>query len=101
MAEDGSSFPVATAAINWIDPNGQLHIRVYSTDGYTVTERCADGQGWTTGEFSQPGSAVSATYWQVSDGVHIRVYCTYEDMTTEWCSNPDAPGWTKGAYTTS
>ena len=98
MASANPSFPQSTAAINWFDSSGQLHIRVYSTDGYTVTERCADGQGWTTGAFSQPGSAVSATCWTAGGGIHIRVYCTYEDSTTEWCNDPGS-GWTQGSYT--
>jgi hypothetical protein len=95
-----ASYPIGTAAISWFDSNNQLHIRVYSTDGYTVTERCADGQGWTTGEFSQPGGAVSATCWNDSAGVHLRVYCTFEDTTTEWCNDPGT-GWTQGSYTVS
>jgi hypothetical protein len=92
--------PIGTAAVNWTDQNGNFHIRVYSTDGYTVTERCADtgSSGWTNGAFSQPGSAVSATAWVDSAGAHIRVYCTSDDGTTEWCSDPNS-NWTKGAYT--
>jgi hypothetical protein len=97
------NFPIGTATVNWFDANGGLHIRVYSTDGYGVIERCIDagGSGWTTGSFSQPGSAVSATVWTASDGAHIRVYCTNDDGTTEWCSDPGTSGWTKGSYTTS
>lgn len=91
------AFPIGTAALSWFDSGGQLHIRVYSTDGYTVTEQCNDGQGWTTGAFSEAGGAMSATCWNASDGVHLRVYCTFEDSTTEWCNDPGA-GWTKGAY---
>lgn len=103
MAGDNPNFPIATAAINWFDSGGNLHVRVYSTDGYTVTERCDDqgGTGWTTGSFSQPGSAVSATVWVASDGAHIRVYCTSGDTTTEWCSDPGSTDWTKGSYTTT
>ena len=100
MAQDNPNFPVATAAVSWIDSGGQVHIRVYSTDGYSVTERCFDGQGWATGQFKQPGSAVSATCWTGGDGLHIRVYCTFEDKTVEWCADPGSD-WTQGAYTTS
>lgn len=96
----------STASISWFDNNGQLHIRVYSSDGDTVTERCADGNGWTTGSFSAPGSAVSATcWWQENVGVHMRVYCsaidssTEEYTTTEWCNDPGNSDWTKGSYT--
>ena len=98
---DNPNYPVGTAALSWFDDNGQLHIRIYSTDGYEVTERCNDGQGWTTGGFKQAGGAVSATcWWQPNNGVHLRVYCTSDDVTTEWCNDPGS-GWTKGSYTTT
>ena len=102
MAGDNPNFPTGTASINWFDSNGGLHIRVYSTDGYNVIERCSDagGSGWTTGSFSQPGSQVSAIVWQAG-GTHIRVYCTSGDKTTEWCSDPGSGGWTQGSYTTT
>ncbi len=98
---DMSSMPIGTAVVSWQDSSG-LHIRVYSTDGYNVIERCIDtgGSGWTTGAFSAQGGDVSATCWQDSAGVHIRVYCTFEDGTTEWCNDPGA-GWQKGSYTVS
>ena len=102
MATNPENMPIATAAINWSDSNGALHIRVYSTDGYTVSERCIDAGGsWYTGAFNEPGSAVSATCWTASDGVHLRVYCTSDDTTTEWCSDPGGNAWTQGAYTTT
>jgi hypothetical protein len=99
---DNPNFPVATAAINWIDSSGNLHIRVYSSDNYNVIERCSDtgGNGWTNGSFAQAGSAVSATVWQTSQGVYIRVYCTINDATTEWCMDPGS-SWYQGSYTTS
>ena len=93
------SFPIDTAAVNWLDEAGQIHIRVYSSDGYTVTERCWDGNGWTTGGFVQKGNGVSATSWQGSGGLSIRVYCTFEDKTTEWCFDQGG-AWYIGAYTT-
>lgn len=98
MAADNENFPIATAAVNWFDSSNQLHIRVYSTDGYNITERCWDGQGWTTGGFATPGGAVSATAWTASDGAHVRVYATNNDATTEWCFDP-ATNWTQGSYT--
>lgn len=95
-----ASFPVATAAVNWLDSGGQVHIRVYSTDGYNVTERCWDGSGWTDGSLKAPGGDVSATSWlDKSGGLSIRVYCNFEDVTTEWCIDQGG-GWYKGAYTT-
>ena len=97
---DNPNFPISTAAVSWIDSGGQPHIRVYSCDAYTVIERCYDGAGWQTGEFEQPGSAVSATSWSDSAGIHIRVYCTYQDQTVEWCADPGS-SWTQGQYTTT
>jgi hypothetical protein len=96
---DNSNMPIGTAVVSWQDSGG-LHIRVYSTDGYNVTERCADTgtSGWTDGSFSAPGSAVSATVWQDSGGLHLRVYCTFEDGTTEYCADTGTSGWTKGGY---
>ena len=100
MAADNPNFPIGTASISWFDTSGQLHIRVYSCDGYNVTERCNDGNGWNTGSFSAPGSNVSAITWNASDGTHIRVYCTFQDVTTEWCTDPGTV-WAKGSYTTT
>jgi hypothetical protein len=93
------NMPIGTAVVNWIDGVGTVHIRVYTCDGYTVNERCGDGNGWHNGVFSAPGSQVSATCWTDQAGAHIRVYCTFEDGTTEWCNDPNSD-WTKGAYTT-
>jgi hypothetical protein len=94
---DNPNYPVSTAAVSWFDTSKNLHIRVYSCDGYAVTERCADGQGWTTG-FQCSGSDVSATVWQDSAGEHIRIYVTSDDTTVEWCNDPGT-GWTQGSYT--
>jgi len=98
---DNPNYPVSTAAISWVDTSGNVHLRVYSCDGYTVTERSSDpGATWTTGTFSQPGAAVSATCWQDHAGVHIRVYCTNDDQTIEWCQDPGSQTWFQGQYTT-
>jgi len=93
------SFPVGTAAVSWLDTSGTVHIRVYSTNGYTVTERCWDGASWTNGGFSQPGEQVSATSWQGPGGLSIRVYCNFENQTVEYCWDQGG-GWYQGAYTT-
>lgn len=97
MADD-TNFVTETACINWFDSSHQLHIRVYSSNGDTITERSNDGSGWTTGTFSQPGSHVSAMVWTVNGGAYVRVYCTVEGTTTEWCWDPGT-GWYKGGYT--
>ena len=99
---DNPNYPLSTATISWIDSSSNLHIRVYSCDGYNVIERCSDtgSNSWTAGSFSQAGNQVSATVWQTSAGVYIRVYCTENDATTEWCADPGS-SWYKGSYTTS
>ncbi|WP_114953584.1 fucose-binding lectin protein [Sphingosinicella terrae] len=99
MAQDNPNYPISTAVVSWVDSGGQDHIRVYSCDAYTVIERCYDGAGWQIGDFKQAGSAVSATSWNDSAGVHLRVYCTFQDKTVEWCNDPGS-GWTQGDYTT-
>lgn len=101
MAQDNPNYPVGTASVSWLDGGGTVHIRVYSTDGYNVSERCWDGSSWTTGGFSAAGGQVSATCWQDSSGNHyLRVYCNFQDKTVEYCS--DAAGaWYEGGYTTT
>jgi hypothetical protein len=94
MVEDNMASK-STASVNWVD--NAIHLRVYSTDGATVTERCWDGKGWTTGGFKQAGEAVSATCW-TTGGLGIRVYCTKGGVTTEYCWDKNGP-WYKGAYT--
>lgn len=95
---DMPTMPIKTEVVSWQDNSG-IHLRVYSSDGYNVIERCADpGADWTTGGFSAPGSDVSATCWLDNSGVHIRVYCTFQNTTTEWCCDPGS-GWIKGGYT--
>jgi hypothetical protein len=91
-------FPIGTAAASWFDKSGQLHIRVYSCDGYEITERCNDGHGWVNG-FVCTGSQASVTVWSDSAGEHIRLYATYQNNTTEWCNDPGTSGWTTGSYT--
>ena len=95
------SFPIDTAAVSWLDGGGTVHLRVYSGDGYNVTERCWDGSGWTDGAFKQAGSQVSATCWQNQAGANIRVYCNEDDQTIEYCWDAGGSGWYQGAYTTS
>ena len=43
---------------------------------------------------------MSATCWQGSGGLSIRVYCNFEDTTIEWCDDQGGSGWYQGAYTT-
>ncbi len=88
-----SYMTIQTAAVSW---GTTPSIRVYSTNGVTITERCYDGNGWYTGAFKQAGQNVSATCWLVGGGVHIRVYATNAEVTTEW--DYDGSDWTKGGY---
>lgn len=100
MAQDNPNYPVGTASISWVDSGGTVHLRVYSTDGYNVSERCWDANSWTTGGFSAAGSQVSATCYPAGGSVNIRVYCNAQDKTVEYCS--DAGGaWYEGGYTTT
>jgi hypothetical protein len=71
---------IQTAAVSW---GTTPSIRVYSTNGETVTERCWDGKTWYNGSFKESGQNVSATCWLVGNTVHIRVYVTDAEVTTE------------------
>jgi hypothetical protein len=95
---DNPNFPVSTASVSWKDSSGNAHVRVYSCDGYNIIERCFDGS-WTTGALTAPANEVSATSWPNGSSVSIRVYCTFEDKTVEWCQD-DGGAWYEGAYTT-
>jgi len=101
----GNPFlPVATASVSWVDPQG-LHIHVFTTDGFTVTERAmVPGQsGWINGTLPATAEAndISAACWVDSDGGHIRLYCTAGDATTEWCLDGEGSAWYRGSYTLS
>jgi hypothetical protein len=98
-----SSPPISTASVSWVDSSNVIHIRVYSSDGDNITERCYDGSKWVTGQFKQGGTTVSATHWTRQDGeVQIRVYATTEYVSTiEWCWDNPSQGWYKGGYTSS
>ena len=92
--------PIATAAVSWIASSGDTNLRVYWTDGYTVSERIFANNAWSTGSFSQKGEQVSATAWADANGERIRVYCTFEDVLTEWCQD-DGGAWYQGGFTLS
>lgn len=103
MTQSNPNYPIGTASVSFFDPNNgnSLTLHVFSTDGYTVTQRYSAGgtNGWVTGGFNEPGSAVSTTAWLDSAGAHVRVYCTNDDTTTEYCWDPGSTVWTKGSYT--
>ena len=92
--------PIGSAAISWVDGNGNSNLNVYWTDGYTVRERVWTGNGWADGAFSQSGEQVSATVYQTGNGASIRVYCTFEDAMTEWCQD-DGGDWYQGQFALS
>ena len=81
------SFPISTAVVSWFYPAGTLHIRVYSSDGYNVTERCNDqsSAGWLTRAWPNWSKAVAVNDWVaaaatvVLDGltvIAVRVWAT-------------------------
>lgn len=90
---------INSAAVSWVDQGGQVHIRVYWSDGYHIAERCFDAGGWTDGAFKAAGEAVSATLWVKNDASNIRVYCTFEGKTVEWCVDNGSADWYQGAFT--
>lgn len=94
------SYPIDTAAVSWIDTSNIAQLHVFSSDGYTVTERYWAGSSWATGSFSAQGSQVSATAYVLNGQPYLRVYCNFEDQTVEYCQ--DAGGaWYQGSYTPS
>lgn len=95
------NLPVATASVACTDGAGDTTLRVYSSDGYNVTERMTISTGWVDGPLSVPGNAISAISWTNSEGVYVRVYCTDADSTTEWCLDPGATTYYEGQYTLS
>lgn len=98
MADD-PNYPIGTASVAWTDKSGASQIHVFSCDGYNVIERYWNGSGWSTGDLKKPGNQVSATGYMLDDGFRIRVYCTSENKTIEWCKDGDG-GWYEGAFTT-
>lgn len=59
------------SATSWVE-NGP-HLRVYRSNGDTITERGYDG-GWYNGGFSAQGVTVGSTSWLEDGEIHIRVY---------------------------
>jgi hypothetical protein len=93
-ALEGRKMSVSTAVVSWTPGT---HLRVYKTDGKTVTEKCWDGSGpWYTGAFSSPGQGVSGTAW-VDPELHIRLYITDGSKVVEHCWDGGGP-WYVGAY---
>ena len=97
MATPNYSFPSSTATISWLNATGNTMVRVYSSDGYNVTEQQWDGSSWTPTGFKEAGSAVSATCQILSGQTWIRVYCTAKGQTVEYCCD-DGATWYKGSY---
>ena len=79
---DGYSWPTnptpvtSIAAVSWWQ-NG-AHIRLYSSDGQTVTEHAWNPNEWTYGSFSASSvkgiNLVSAISWESSGAVNIRLH---------------------------
>ena len=94
-------YPVGTAAVSWINAQNVQHTQVFWTDGYTVKNRRWDGSGWSDGNFVAKGGDVSAACYSAGGAAHLRVYCTFEDAVTEWCSDDSGNSWYAGSFTIS
>ena len=83
------------SATSWQE-NGP-HLRVYRSDGGTITERAYDGN-WYNGAFSAQGVTVGSTSWIEGSQIHIRVYVAggSSGPVTEYCWDPDS--WYVGAF---
>ena len=90
-------FPATAAAVSYIDGNGQSIIHVFTSDGYTVTDKVWTGSGWQAGTFSQPGHQVTATAYVVSGMACLRVYCISKEVLTEYGSDGGG-SWYVGSY---
>ena len=47
-----------------------------------------------------PIATAAVNWFDSSSQLHLRVYATNDDATTEWCFDP-ATNWTQGSYTAS
>ncbi|MET3131316.1 hypothetical protein AAKU55_001575 [Oxalobacteraceae bacterium GrIS 1.11] len=89
-----SDFVFSVASINW---NAGHSIRVYASNGKTVSEKCWDGGPWYTGALTAPGQAVGSASWVDSAGqVHIRTYVSNQNKITEYCW--DKNEWNVGGF---
>jgi hypothetical protein len=100
MTKPAFSFPQETATVSWIDANNIAQLHVFSCDGNNVTERYWGGSSWLTGSLNAPGSNVSASVYVLNGQANLRVYCTTEGVTTEYCQDGGS-AWYKGSYTPS
>ena len=98
MAGDNPNYPVSTAAVAF-DNGSAVELHVFSCDGFNVVQRVSTSNGWVDGTLSVSGSTVSAAGWTDVNGPHLRVYCTTENTTLEWCQDGDGAAWYQGQYT--
>ena len=84
-------------AICW---NPGPHLRVYSSSGSVITERCYDDDSWFTGGFRGVGKAVGAT--ACIDGNHVEFVKAYtidsNNNITEQSWDGYGRQWTPGAF---
>ncbi|MGC2238235.1 MAG: hypothetical protein WA584_18925 [Pyrinomonadaceae bacterium] len=85
------------SSVSWF-LKGQIYLRVYTSTGTKITERCWDKDKWYTGAFSAEGSAVGGTGWLDSGGqIHLRIYvCNPAGQIVEKCWDKDK--WYDGAF---
>jgi hypothetical protein len=89
-----SNFAYSTSAVSWVKSG--THLRIYTSDGSRVTEKCWDGE-WSNGAFAQEGQSIGATAWLDSSGqIHIRAYVSNLGKVTEYCWDKDR--WYGGAF---
>ncbi len=81
-----SHYAYSVAAVSWTPGS---HLRIYTSDGSKVTEKCWDGS-WYVGALAVDGQKVGATSWVDSTGqIHIRVYVSNLGKITEQCWDKD------------
>ena len=88
------------SAVSWIDSQNNPHLRVYTSNGQTISEQAYDGS-WYAGAFSAPGTTVGATSWLDSSGqIHLRVYVATKpnDGPIVEYAYDDSNGWYTGAF---
>lgn len=85
------------SSVSWFQSN-QIHLRVYTSTGDKITEKCWDKDKWYTGAFTANGTTVGGTGWLDNTGqIHLRVYVGQSDgRIIEMCWDKDK--WYEGAF---
>ena len=87
-----------TSSTSWVDSYNTIHIRVYKSINFWVTEECWDGANWSIGSFSQLGHQSSSISWQDENSdPYIRVYVSANSTIQEYCCDP-GNCWYSGSF---